>query len=133
MIEAAQEAERERLKSDIQRFDVAVAQVHWWGWTGGARVQLWLLGALDAHAGPACRACVQGLRAPHLALHPCLLHGLAPQYVSGIYAKRSFFAWATGFETALADIDKVPASACKLLPCSTAWCRPQACTVWVLC
>lgn len=29
------------------------------------------------------------------------------QYVSGIYAKRSFFAWATGVEAALADIDKV--------------------------
>ena len=39
------------------------------------------------------------------------------QYASGIYAKRSFFAWATGVEAALADIDKVrPTSCCLAAP-----------------
>ena len=33
------------------------------------------------------------------------------QYVTAIYAKRSFFAWATGVEAAFADIDKVAAAA----------------------
>ena len=32
------------------------------------------------------------------------------QYLTGIYAKRSFFAWATGVEAAFADIDKVGAA-----------------------
>lgn len=43
----------------------------------------------------------------HVNQHPAATTRPPVQYVSGIYAKRSFFAWATGVEAALADMEKV--------------------------
>lgn len=101
-IQAAQEAEGARVKADIQRFGAAVEQVR--PAACAARVRQAGGGAGVAAGG----STPQPMHPFELSLARLPLLALL-QYVGAIYAKRGFFAWATGVEAALADVDKARA------------------------